>query len=140
MWPRRAFPALMWPGVFDRYPNLKLVFTEAGCGWILEALRLIEFKAANPIFKYFTADLKLTPREYFARNCFIGASNTRRRELISRYEIGVGNICWGNDFPHPEGSKDPIGLFEATMDGVSDTARDSFYEHNFVEMMGAGLG
>ena len=34
----------------------------------------------------------------------IGASNTRRRELGRRYEIGVGNIMWGNDFPHPEGT------------------------------------
>ena len=42
--------------------------------------------------------------QYFDRNCFIGASNTRRRELARRYEIGVGNIMWGNDFPHPEGT------------------------------------
>jgi hypothetical protein len=32
-----------------------------------------------------------------------------------------------------------LRLFEDTMDGVSDRARDRFYEHNFVEMMGAAL-
>ena len=31
------------------------------------------------------------------------AANSRR-ELGMRYEIGVGNIMWGNDFPHPEGT------------------------------------
>ena len=46
----------------------------------------------------------MRPSEYFDRNCSIGASNTRRRELARRYEIGVGNIMWGNDFPHPEGT------------------------------------
>ena len=46
----------------------------------------------------------MRPSEYFDRNCAIGASNTRRRELARRYEIGVGNIMWGNDFPHPEGT------------------------------------
>ena len=50
-----------------------------------------------------TANVKMRPSEYFDRNCFLGASNTNRRELARRYEIGVGNICWGNDFPHPEG-------------------------------------
>ena len=50
------------------------------------------------------ANLTMRPSEYFDRNCFIGASNTRRRELARRYEIGVGNIMWGNDFPHPEGT------------------------------------
>ena len=46
----------------------------------------------------------MLPSEYFDRNCGIGSSNTRRRELARRYEIGVGNIMWGNDFPHPEGT------------------------------------
>ena len=46
----------------------------------------------------------MRPSEYFDRNCAIGASNTRRRELARRYEIGVGNLMWGNDFPHPEGT------------------------------------
>ncbi len=46
----------------------------------------------------------MRPSDYFDRNCFIGASNTQRRELARRYEIGVDNICWGNDFPHPEGT------------------------------------
>ena len=48
--------------------------------------------------------LTMLPSEYFDRNCGIGSSNTRRRELARRYEIGVGNIMWGNDFPHPEGT------------------------------------
>jgi len=46
----------------------------------------------------------MSPSEYFDRNIKIGASNTRRRELARRYEIGVGSIMWGNDFPHPEGT------------------------------------
>ena len=46
----------------------------------------------------------MLPSEYFDRNIKIGSSNTRRRELARRYEIGVGNIMWGNDFPHPEGT------------------------------------
>ncbi len=48
--------------------------------------------------------LTMLPSEYFDRNIKIGSSNTRRRELARRYEIGVGNIMWGNDFPHPEGT------------------------------------
>ena len=51
-----------------------------------------------------TSNVTMRPSEYFDRNCFIGASNTQRRELARRYEIGVGNLCWGNDFPHPEGT------------------------------------
>ncbi|NUR26485.1 MAG: amidohydrolase, partial [Catenulispora sp.] len=49
-------------------------------------------------------EVKRPPSEYFDRNCFIGASNTKRRELAHRYEIGIDNMLWGNDFPHPEGT------------------------------------
>jgi hypothetical protein len=36
-----------------------------------------------------------------------------------------------------EGPYDPIGKFEAIMDGVSEGGRDRFYSGNFDEMMGA---
>jgi hypothetical protein len=48
--------------------------------------------------------LTMPPSAYFDRNCFIGATTTERRELARRYEIGVENLLWGNDFPHPEGT------------------------------------
>ena len=51
-----------------------------------------------------TANMSMRPSEYFDRNCFIGASNIVRVEMARRYEIGVQNLCWGNDFPHPEGT------------------------------------
>jgi hypothetical protein len=52
----------------------------------------------------FGEHMKRRPSEYFDTNCFVGGSTAKRRELGDRYQIGVGNILWGNDFPHPEGS------------------------------------
>ena len=46
--------------------------------------------------------ITLSPSETFDRNCFIGSSNTKRREIGMRYEIGLDNMLWGNDFPHAE--------------------------------------
>jgi hypothetical protein len=48
--------------------------------------------------------LTMKPSDYFDRNCFVGASNMEVIELERRYMIGVGNMLWGNDFPHPEGT------------------------------------
>lgn len=104
MWAQRPFKALLWSGVFERHPKLKLVFTETGCGWILETLRVLDFKIDNPIFAHFTTDLSLTPREYFDRNCYIGASFLPRHEIGSRYDIGIDKLMWGSDYPHMEGT------------------------------------
>ena len=109
-WPARPLWFLLWSGVFERFPGLRFGITEAGCWWLPQQMwfwdRLwlgakgTEKLGADP----FKGSISMAPSEYIDRNCFIGASNTKRRELGMRYEIGVDNIMWGNDFPHPEGT------------------------------------
>ena len=99
---------MLLTGVFERFPTLKMAVTEAGCFWAADMLWRMDMMATREHGMRKMVDtrgtLTMLPSEYFDRNCAIGASNTRRRELGRRYEIGVGNIMWGNDFPHPEGT------------------------------------
>jgi predicted TIM-barrel fold metal-dependent hydrolase len=104
MWAQRPFAALMWSGAFERHPRLKYVLTETGVGWVVEKLRVLEFKADNPIFKHFTRKLSLKPSEYFARNCWLGASFMPLHEGRFRHAIGVDRLMWGSDYPHLEGT------------------------------------
>ena len=115
MWAHRPFTALLWSGAFERHPNLKYVLTETGCSWILETLRLLEFKSANPIFKHFTKDLSLSPTEYFQRQCYIGASFMPDHEGRDRHRIGLDRLMWGSDYPHLEGT------WPNTMDALRKT-------------------
>jgi hypothetical protein len=46
---------------------------------------------------------------------------------------------FASDYPHHEGTDDPIGRFERTMDGVSEDARRRFYSENFKALMGSRL-
>ena len=89
--------------------RLNFVVTECGAFWANDLLWTMDIvyereHGSKKLGSQLTAGLSMRPSDYFDRNCFIGASNTRRRELARRYEIGVGNIMWGNDFPHPEGT------------------------------------
>lgn len=115
MWAHRPFAALMWSGAFERHPNLKYILTETGCSWILETLRVLEFKADHPIFKHFTKDLSLRPSEYFARQCYIGASFMPAHEGKDRHKIGLDRLMWGSDYPHLEGT------WPNTMDSIRET-------------------
>lgn len=106
-WPARPIWFLIWSGVFERFPGLRFGVTEAGCWWAPNLLWFMDrlFLGAHAAAKLTPfEEVKRPPSEYFDRNCFIGASNTKRRELAHRYEIGVENMLWGNDFPHPEGT------------------------------------
>ncbi|MDJ0849330.1 MAG: amidohydrolase family protein [Myxococcota bacterium] len=104
MWAQRPFAALMWSGAFERHPKLKYVLTETGVGWVVEKLRMLEFKADNPIFKHFTRNLSLSPTGYFEQNCFLGASFLPRHESHFRHPLGVDKLMWGSDYPHLEGT------------------------------------
>ena len=104
MWAQRPFTAMLWGGVFERHPDIKYMLTETGVGWVAEKLRVLEFKAASPMFKHFSRGLSLTPSGYFARNCWIGASFMPEHEGRFRHQIGVDRLMWGSDYPHLEGT------------------------------------
>ena len=50
-------------------------------------------------------------------------------------DAGAELFLFSSDYPHPEGTKDPIGRFEATMEGIDDDAKDAFYRRNYEALM-----
>ncbi|MFA5885944.1 MAG: amidohydrolase family protein [Acidimicrobiia bacterium] len=109
-WPARPLWFLLWSGVFERFPGLRFGVTEGGCWWLPQLLwswdRLFTGqKGAEKLGRdVFAGSVTMLPSEYVDRNCFTGLANVKRRELGMRYEIGIQNMCWGTDFPHPEGT------------------------------------
>ncbi|MGZ4728749.1 MAG: amidohydrolase family protein [Acidimicrobiales bacterium] len=108
-WSSRPLPFLLWSGVFEWFPGLRFGVAECGAFWVNDLLWRMDLvylrdHGSQKLGSQLTANMSMLPSEYFDRNCFIGASNIIRVEMARRYEIGVGNLCWGNDFPHPEGT------------------------------------
>lgn len=109
-WPARPMWFLLWSGVFERFPGLRFGVTEGGCWWLPQLLwfwdRLyLGQKGSEKMGKDpFQGAVSMLPSEYVDRNCFTGLANVKRRELGMRYEIGIDNMLWGSDFPHPEGT------------------------------------
>lgn len=44
-------------------------------------------------------------------------------------------LMFASDYPHHEGTDDPIGRFERTMEGVGEARRKKFYAENFRTFM-----
>ena len=42
---------------------------------------------------------------------------------------------FSSDYPHPEGGRDPLAKFRATLEGVDPEAQDKFYAGNFASLM-----
>jgi predicted TIM-barrel fold metal-dependent hydrolase len=100
---RRGLSYMMFGGVFERHPELKLVFTEQRADWVGETLRLMDSIYSDPNRTgEFLPPKK--PSEYWHENCYIGGSFLARYEFELRDEIGLQNLLWGSDYPHPEGT------------------------------------
>ena len=91
--------ALMGRAVFERYPNLRIVFGESGIGWIPYVLDRMDFEFED---QYKDLPLKLKPSEYWRRQCKATFQFDRvGTKLID--EMGVETLMWGSDYPHPDG-------------------------------------
>jgi len=109
----RGLAHLMFGGVFERFPDLKFVFTETGSSWVpVELARLdAEFEMgrrrgsmAYPLYHRALEGLNSSPSEYFERCCWLGTSLMTNRDVAARHQVGVDKMMWGADYPHHEGT------------------------------------
>ncbi len=94
---------LVWGGVFERHPDLRMVFAEQGADWVPDTLRIMDNMYLH-MFRHEQQRLSLKPSEYWQRQCYVQAMFLSRREARMREQIGVANMLWGSDYPHYEGS------------------------------------
>ena len=97
--PRQIIWQLIFSGVFDRYPNLKLQVAECRADWVPELKAYLDrrFLAAPN-----RPRLQMKPSAYFGRNVFIAPSSPRRLEAELRHDIGIDTLMFAADLPHPE--------------------------------------
>ena len=94
-----ACMAMVMDGLFDKFPRLKLLAIEAGCGWAPYAMDRLDEKYQH--FSGFDAKLKLDkPSEYFRRNLWFVAEPEERTIGSALELVGEDRILWGSDFPH----------------------------------------
>ena len=137
--PQQFLTALVFDGVFERFPSLRGGVIELGAGWVPEFLRTLDlsqkiFKRTDPG----VAALPMKASDYIRRAVkFTPFPGEDVGRMIA--DAGADLFLFSSDYPHPEGTDDPIGRFERTFAGLSEADRDKFYFGNFQAMMG-GVG
>jgi predicted TIM-barrel fold metal-dependent hydrolase len=125
-WAARPMWHMIFGGVFERFPKLKYCLTEVSEFWVPSVLEMMDVRASvkhtSGKLGDFRSNLSLKPSEYFDRNCWLGASALfDEGSMAVRHKIGMANIMWGTDFPHPEGSwPHTREKMEQTMTGIPE--------------------
>ena len=94
-----AFGMWLLTGVLVRFPRLKLVFVEPGLGWIPWYLHTVDdlVQRQGYVFDQITE----LPSYYFHRNINVTFIDEPDALSLLRHQLGVENILWSTDFPHP---------------------------------------
>lgn len=107
-WAARPLWHMIFGGVFEKFPKLKYCLTEVSEFWVPSMLEMMDVRASvkhtSGKLGDFRSNLTMKPSEYFDRNCWLSASALfDEGSTAVRQDIGMDNIMWGTDFPHPEG-------------------------------------
>ena len=135
--PQQFLTALVFDGVFERFAELRGGVIELGAGWVPDYLRTLDlsqkiFKRTDPSVEA----LSLKASEYIRRAVkFTPFPGEDVGRLIR--EAGAELFMFSSDYPHPEGTDDPIGRFERTFKGITEEQKSKFYSENFRAMIGA---
>jgi len=130
--------AMIFDGVLERFPNLRIGVVELGASWIISWMKHLDqsYKA----FRKFQdlSQLKLLPSEYVLRQ--IKVTPFAGEDIGWILNSGAEDLLmFASDYPHHEGTDDPIGRFERTMEKVDENQRSKFYTKNFKSLLGSHL-
>ena len=91
--------SMIFSGVFEKYPKLRLVIGESGIGWIPYVLDHMDLEWED---QFHDLSLTMKPSDYWRRQC-AATYQTDRIGIKLLDELGTENVMWGSDFPHPDG-------------------------------------
>jgi predicted TIM-barrel fold metal-dependent hydrolase len=135
--PAQTLATMIFDGVLDRFPTLRIGVIEQGAIWIPSWLRQME--AAFDAFvrhEERLRTLELRPTEYVRRQ--VRATPYPTEDVGWIIENSAPEVCmFSSDYPHVEGGRRPLERFEESLGGASDDVRHRFYCDNFLDLMGS---
>jgi predicted TIM-barrel fold metal-dependent hydrolase len=97
----RTCANLVFSGLFDRYPKLKLVSVESGLGWVPFSMEYWDYMAAEGKFEK-EFHMERRPSEYMKSNIYTSFWFERKNVARDVKMVGVDNVMFETDFPHPQ--------------------------------------
>jgi uncharacterized protein len=134
--PAQTLATLLFDGVLDRFPELRIGVIEQGAVWVPSWMRQME--AAFEAFSRHEERLRslsLRPSDFVRRQVRVTPYPT---EDVGWIIANTGeDVCmFSSDYPHVEGGRKPIERFESSLGEAGESTRRRFYAENFLDLVG----
>jgi predicted TIM-barrel fold metal-dependent hydrolase len=133
--PELFLGALIFDGLFDRFPKLRGGCIEQGAGWVVSWMRHLDYgqrafrRTEEPL-----RNLELAPSDYVRRHLkFTPFAGEQVGWMIE--QAGPKLFMFSTDYPHPEGGRDPLAKFDESLATTSEADRARFYCDNMAELL-----
>jgi uncharacterized protein len=130
--PQVALAGMIFGGVFERHPKLRVVVAELGHEWLPSWLDMVD-RLARPSGA--TADFlgtytyPLLPSEYVAQAVRVSTLSSNAGTIAGAV-LGspTGSVVFSSDYPHTEGGGTGImAVFRDALEGVDDSILEQYY-------------
>jgi predicted TIM-barrel fold metal-dependent hydrolase len=131
--PEIFWAAMVLDGMFETFPGLRGASVEEGAMWVVPWIRRLDRAMQFAKTEAPLRELTKLPSEYVHEHLrftpFAGEPVGWMME-----QAGADLFMFSSDYPHPEGTKDPIRRFESTLDVTDAPAMEQFYSVNFAAL------
>jgi len=123
-----AMAGLIWFGVFEQCPKLKVIHVEGDGGWTPYWLQRMEQHwdfSGNSEHEYLTR----RPTEYFRSNICVAFRGDEPTMKAAVELVGDDNFTWDSDYPHPDGTY-PWGVESMLKQPISQESKRKLFWDN----------
>lgn len=131
-----AMMSLIWFGVVERHPGLRIVHVEADAGWLPYWLQRMEQhwdfsgNAEHPL-------LKKRPTAYFKSNFLVACRGDEWTLPAVCHLVGDDYVTFNTDYPHPDGTW-PAGMADLERQPLSEASKRKIFWDNAAPVFGVG--
>ena len=133
---RHAFTTFFSYGVFESFPELRVVVLESGASWIGYWLDRLDTVYGSPQGAGVRARLSEPPSFYFERQCFISGDPDETTLAAIIPQVGEDKFFWASDFPHPDHAPDYIPNLTRMVEALPESARAGLLGRNVLRAYG----
>ncbi len=137
--PMQTLATMIFDGVLERHPRLKVGVIEQGAIWVPGWMRQME--SAFDAFERHEQrlqDLSRRPSEFVRDQIRATPYPTEDVRWIVE-QAGTEVALFSTAYPHVEGGRRPLERFETSLGDASDEIRQAFYCDNFIDLMGTAI-
>jgi len=128
---RHAFTSMFQFGVFDLFPDLRVIILECGASWIGYWIDRMDAVFASP--QGTMVKLKDKPSDYFRSRCWISADPDETTLPGVIPIVGEDRFFWASDFPHPDHPPDYLDHLTILVEALPESARAGLLGKNALD-------